>query len=141
MASHLLQRTAYCSRRTPSSADRSSSQPKSQQGKDDTGIGFLYCKIKPLHCFIILNNCLSKIFALYYYIIQTIPNLNCTSHFGIIWKLRLQIFHRQQQFSTTFLKGIEFFFCSLRNSRELIHRFILQITEHGALNRVQGCTK
>ena len=37
LASHFLQRVACSARGTPSSADRSSSQPKSQQRKDDSG--------------------------------------------------------------------------------------------------------
>ena len=37
LASHLLQRAACSARGTPSSADRSSTQPKSQQRKNDSG--------------------------------------------------------------------------------------------------------
>ena len=41
LASHLLQRTPSCSRRTPSSTDRSSLEPQSKQRKNDPGI-FLF---------------------------------------------------------------------------------------------------
>ena len=41
LASHVLQRAACSAGGTPSSANRSSSQPKSQQRKDDTGTNFV----------------------------------------------------------------------------------------------------
>ena len=52
LASHLLQRAACSSRGTPSSANRSSSQPKSQQRKNDTGKNtFLVRTLEQWHFF------------------------------------------------------------------------------------------
>ena len=38
LASYILQRVESCTRRTPCIVDGSSTEPKSQQGKNDTGI-------------------------------------------------------------------------------------------------------